>query len=379
LIYLDNAATTLKKPEGVAIAMTDALKNMANPGRGGHSSAMASADKVFEVREKAANLFDVDNPENIVFTLNATHALNIAIKGMLKSGGHAVVSGYEHNAVLRPLHGMKEYGASYTIAKSALFEPEDAINAFERAIKKDTVCVICTQVSNVFGYILPLEELDALCFEKGIPLIVDASQGAGCLRLSMRELKAAEFICAPGHKGLYGPQGTGLLICRNSVKIPPLIEGGTGSNSSDISQPDFLPDRFESGTLNTPGIAGLGAGIDFIAGLGTDKIISHERELISYAAEQLNSISGAKCYMSSNISLQSGVLSFTIDGESPDEIARILGENDIAVRSGLHCAGAAHETAGTKGGTVRISVSIFNEKTDIDALVDALSDRHAGK
>ncbi len=211
-----------------------------------------------------------------------------------------------------------------------------------------------------------------MCYDKGIPLIVDASQAAGSVKVSMKELNAAEFICAPGHKGLYGPQGTGLLLCKNAADIPPLIEGGTGSDSALLTQPEYLPDRFESGTQNTPGISGLAAGMDFVMKQGLDNILAHERELISYAADCLGKIGGITTYMSSDIALQSGVMSFNVDEKSADHVAETLAMQDVAVRSGLHCAPVAHGTAGTTRGTVRVSVSWFNDISDIDALVEAL-------
>lgn len=372
MIYLDNAATTMVKPDTVANAVVDAMRNCANAGRGGHEAAMTAADTLFDCREVAAELFGADSPERIVFTLNATHALNIAIHGYLYKGGHCVVSGFEHNSVIRPLHALQDRGVTYSVVRAPLFQPKKMIDAFSYAIKQDTKCIVCTHVSNAFGYILPIEDLDELCYKKGIPLIIDAAQSAGVLPIKLCNLRATQFICAPGHKSLYGPQGTGLLICRNGEKIPPLMQGGTGSLSSEADQPSFLPDRHESGTQNIHGVAGLMEGIKFVQSKGLDKILEHDRSLIQYAVKKLTKIPGIELYHDPEGEHQTGVLSFNISGKSADDIAYDLGAKGIAVRGGLHCAPLAHQTVRTLRGTVRISVSIFNTTSDIDVLVNAL-------
>ena len=253
MIYLDSAATTLQKPPEVARASAWAIGHLASPGRGGHRPAMAAADAAFACREEAAALFDVPEPERVVFTFNATHGLNLAIKSLVRPGDTVVVSGYEHNAVTRPLRAIP--GVTVRVADSPLFDRAAALEAFRRALTPEVRAAVCTHVSNVFGFILPIEDIAALCRSRGIPLIVDASQSAGCLPISLRQLGAA-FIAMPGHKGLYGPQGTGLLLCGGAAE--PLLEGGTGSVSLRQEMPDFLPDRLEAGTHNIAGIAGLG-------------------------------------------------------------------------------------------------------------------------
>ena len=374
MIYLDNAATTLQKPESVKTAIINALDVCGNSGRGGYRDAMNAADIIYSTRGKVADLFGVNEPEKIIFTHNATHALNIAIKG-IASNGHCVISGYEHNSVLRPIEKMAAEGTlTYSVARGALFDPESIIKSFLKEIRRETNFCVFTHVSNVFGYILPIYEVDRICFMKGIPLIIDASQSAGSVSLDMSTLRATVCICAPGHKGLYGPQGTGVLVCRNGEKLNTLTEGGTGSLSSEKQQPDFLPDRHESGTLNAHGIAGLSAGIDYINSRGVGRIFNYERSLIRYVAMELSKMRGIKVFCSADKNLQSGVLSFVSENKSNEQIAGTLSNFDIAVRSGLHCSPLAHESAHTKYGTVRISVSDFTTESDVEGFVSTMSE-----
>ena len=254
MIYLDSAATSLLKPPSVARAASMAIRTMASPGRGGHSAAMRAADTVFACRAAAAALFHVPEPERVVFTMNATHALDIAIHSLVSPGDPVVISGYEHNSVTRPLYAL---GAQVRVAASPLFDPAAAVDAFRRALPGARAAV-CTMVSNVFGYLLPVQEIAELCAAARVPLIVDASQAAGCVALDASALGAA-FVAMPGHKGLLGPQGTGILLC--FAQPEPLLYGGTGSQSMLQTMPEQLPDRLEAGTHNVPGIAGLLAGI----------------------------------------------------------------------------------------------------------------------
>ena len=365
MIYLDNAATTLQKPENVKKAILSALELCGNSGRGAYRDSMNAADIIYSARVKIAEMFGVKAPENVIFTHNATHALNIAIKG-IANGGHCVISGYEHNSVLRPIEKLSSEGKlTYSVARGKLFDAENMIKAFLREIRPETKFCVFTHVSNVFGYILPIYEIDRICFKKGIKLIIDASQSAGSIPLNMSLLRATVCICAPGHKGLYGPQGTGILLCKSSEKLNTLTEGGTGSLSSESAQPEFLPDRHESGTLNAHGIAGLSAGIDYINLRGIRNILKHERALIRYAATELSKMRGIKIYCCADMQRQSGVLSFVSENMSNELLSEKLANESVAVRSGLHCAPLAHETAHTKNGTVRISVSDFTTEKDI--------------
>lgn len=370
MIYLDNAATTLIKPQSVTDAVTDALQSVANAGRGGHDASMRAADILFNCREKAAEMFGAKSAENVIFTLNATHALNIAIQGVMQKGGHCVISGYEHNSVVRPLAAMADRGVTYSVATAPLFEPELMVDAIVREIRKNTRAVVVTHVSNVFGYILPIAEIDKICAGKGITLIIDASQSAGCIPVKLNSLTAADFICMPGHKGLYGPQGTGMLICRNGKEIAPLMQGGTGSQSREALSPDFLPDRHEAGTQNAHGIAGLYEGLKFVC-KGKD-LYRHERDLLDICAGELLKIPDLILYYDRGKGVQTGVISFKMTGISPEEISYQLSLSDIAVRAGFHCAPLAHESVGDRAGTVRASFSAFNNSDDVLSLVRAL-------
>lgn len=367
MIYLDSAATTLQKPESVAVASAWAINHLASPGRGGHWPAMAAAEKAFACREEAARLFHVGNSERVVFTSNATHGLNIAIKTLARSGSRVVVSGYEHNAVTRPLHAL---GVDLRVARSPLFEPEAALDAFRREIERGADLVVCTHVSNAFGFILPIEDIAALCRERGVPLIVDASQSAGCLPLDFEALGAA-FMAMPGHKGLYGPQGTGLLLC--GIDPAPLLEGGTGSESRRQTMPDFLPDRLEAGTHNIAGIAGLLEGLRFLERRGVEHIAAQEARLIRQIGEGARRIPGVEVFLSHDSAAQAGVMSFRISGRDCEEVGEDLGGRGFALRAGLHCAPLAHESAGTLDtGTVRASVSVFNTSREAEQFIQTL-------
>ena len=336
MIYLDNAATTLIKPPAVVHAVTKALRTASNPGRGAHASAMAAAELVYDCREAAAALFHVPDPSRVVFTLNATHALNIAIRSLASRGSRVVISGFEHNAVLRPLHAL---GAELRIAGRRLFDPQGMLEDF-RALLPGADLAVCTHVSNVFGYILPVEEIAALCREQGVPLIVDASQSAGLLELDQQRLGAA-FIAMPGHKGLFGPAGTGILLCGGDGK--PLLYGGTGTNSASPEMPDFLPDRLEAGTCNVPGIAGLREGIRFVSDRGPAAILAHEQRLLRRLAERLAAIPSLRlCILS--------VSEHCINGHGQRELLREPRRTwDRGSRRPALCAARARESGDLDG------------------------------
>lgn len=365
--YLDNAATTFLKPRNVWKAMEYSLSHYASPGRGGYKPAMDAAEAVFSCREKVAALFDVPNPEDVVLTPGATFGLNLALRTLVRPGSRVLLSGFEHNAVVRPLHAL---GAEFCIVRSDLFEPEVFLDNFVRAAREGADAAVLCQISNVFGYELPVERCAAVCREEKIPLIVDAAQSAGHEQIDFSALGAA-FLAAPGHKGLFGPQGVGLLLCRDGGT--PLVCGGTGSVSALREMPDFLPDRLEAGTPNVPGICGLSAGLDFVASRGTDAIGSREGKLIAFLAEGLSDVAGAVVYTMPGQYAQKGVLSFNLYGIDPVDVAEELGKRGVAVRAGLHCAPLAHETAGTLrvGGTVRASVSALTERADVLTLIRA--------
>ena len=349
MIYLDNAATTLIKPPSVGLAVQRAIRTLASPGRGGHRPAMWAAETVFACRTEAAELFHVAEPERVVFTMNATHGLNLALHSLAKPGDRVLISGFEHNSVTRPLHAI---GAEICPVARKLFDPEGAVADFARHLPAADL-VVCTHVSNVFGYVLPVYEIAELCKKHGVPLVVDASQSAGVLDINMEKLGAA-FVAMPGHKALMGPQGTGILLCGQQGR--PLLHGGSGSDSMQQQMPDYLPDRLEAGTPNVCGIAGLLEGIRYVKRQGCERILQHEQHLLNVAKETLAG-SELTCFTGDN---QCGVLSVKSDRMDSETLAARLSEKGICVRSGLHCAPYAHESAGTlPDGTVRLSFSPF--------------------
>ena len=360
MIYFDSAATTLQKPASVPSSVACAMRTLASPGRGGYRAGMRAAEVLYQCRELAAELFHVPSPEQVVLTNNATHGLNLAIHSLVRPGGTVLISGYEHNAVTRPLCGRQPL--SVKVAAGELFDQDGVYEAFERELTDDVDVVICNHVSNVFGFIQPVERIAALCCRRGKPLIVDASQSAGTLPVDM-EGWGASFVAMPGHKGLYGPQGTGLLLCNGDAR--PLLYGGTGSASLRQEMPEFLPDRLEAGTQNVCGAAGLLAGMRFVQQRGIDRIRRHERLLCRRMMNLLETVPGIKIYRGDLC--QNGLFSFAVDGVDCETIGEFLGRHGVAVRAGLHCAPLAHRTAGTeKSGTVRVSFSAFNTMRQVE-------------
>ena len=345
MIYLDNGATTLHKPQAVRAAVNRALLRCANPGRGGYPAAMEAAEAVFRCRRLAGEMFDCE-PERVVFTMNCTHGLNMAIRTLVHPGDRVVISGFEHNAVTRPLHAI---GARVTVAGRKLFSWEDTLADFDRALSEKPVAAIFTHVSNVFGYVLPVEQLAELCRLHGVPFLVDAAQSAGSRPVSLKKW-GAEFIAMPGHKGLLGPQGTGLLLCGRDPE--PLMQGGTGSLSIQQDMPDFLPDRGEAGTVNVPGICGLAAGMAHIRHVGLKAIAAREEREAMRAAQGLAGL-GLRVFTGPH---QAGVLSFLPPDGDCETAAERFAARGVALRAGVHCAPTAHESAGTlETGTVRAS------------------------
>lgn len=358
MIYLDSAATTLEKPPKVAAAVAAAMMHCASPGRGGHRASMEASSVMFRCRQKAAELFGVSTPEQVVLTSNATHALNLAIRSLVRPGACVVTSGYEHNAVTRVLRSIPE--VTVNSAACPLFDRRSALEAFAHALDRGADAAVCNHVSNVFGFIQPLDEIAALCRARSVPLIVDASQSAGTLPVDLNRWSAA-FVAMPGHKGLYGPQGTGLLLCGSEV-CEPLLCGGTGSVSLRQDMPDFLPDRLEAGTQNVCGAAGLLEGMRYVERIGPERILQHERQLCEHMMDLLEG-SGVTIYRGTPQS-QSGLFSFLIPGKDCESVGEKLAQAGIAVRAGLHCAPLAHRTAGTlETGTVRVSPSCFTSVT----------------
>ena len=361
MIYLDHGATSFPKPAEVCRAAASAMAECANPGRGSHRAAELAAERVFSCRCAAAELFRC-RPEQVVFTQNCTMGLNMAIRTLVRPGDRVVISGFEHNAVTRPLHGI---GARIAVAGRKLFDREDTLRSFRRALDRGAKAAVFTHVSNVFGYILPVEELAAECRKRRIPFILDGAQSAGAIPIDAEAL-GADFIAMPGHKGLQGPMGTGLLICRRLPK--PLLMGGTGSESERQEMPDILPDRGEAGTLNVPGIAGLEAGLRLVRQWDPARIGRHESALASEAAKLLRDL-GMDVYAGPD---QLGTVSFR-SGEDCENAAEKLAGQGIALRAGLHCAPLAHRSAGTLAtGTVRVSFGPGSCMEDVQMLERAV-------
>ncbi len=361
MIYLDSGATSFVKPRAVHRAAARAMQLCASPGRGGYGPARLAQKELFTCRERAARLFDCE-AEQVVFTSSATHGLNMAIRTLVKPGDRVVISGFEHNAVVRPLYGI---GARVEIAGRRLFDEADTLEAFENALRRGAKAAVFTHCSNVFGYVLPVKELSSLCKKYGVPFIVDAAQSAGALPVKLKDW-GADFIAMPGHKGLLGPQGTGLLLCSRHPE--PLLMGGTGSVSQSRFMPDFLPDGAEAGTANVPGIAGLSAGLAHLEQVGIDKILQAEVRQRQRCVQGLKSL-GIKVFSGEN---QTGTVSF-VPKTDCQELADRLWKKQIAVRAGLHCAPVAHESAGTLDtGTVRVSFGIDACDHQTDRFLDTL-------
>ncbi|MGN0500545.1 MAG: aminotransferase class V-fold PLP-dependent enzyme [Ruminococcus sp.] len=376
MIYFDNGATTFPKPKSVVNAVNYAITKIgANPGRGGHNMAMKASEVLFECRNNAATLFDIDNSENIIITNNCTTALNTVIKGILKSGDHAVISSYEHNAVVRPLEFLKNRGVEYSIAQVDYPDNEKTVDNFRKAFKENTKLVICTHASNVFGIRLPIERIAALCKLNGILFCVDAAQTAGLIPISLKN-SDIDYLCTAGHKGLYGPMGTGLLIINSKVIPESLIQGGTGSLSAQVNQPDILPDKFESGTHNLIGIAGLNEGIKYVMRKTPQGIFDYEIRLARNLYDGLSKIKDIELYTKKPD--KNGfvpVISFNLKNIDSEKTAQILNDRfNIAVRAGLHCAPLAHKCFGTlEKGTVRAVISSFTTQNEVNYLVNSIS------
>jgi cysteine desulfurase family protein len=362
MIYLDNGATSFHKPPEVYRAVETAMKTCANPGRGGYGAAMEASRRLFACREAAAELFGCQ-PEQVVLTTNCTHGLNIAIRSVVKPGARVVVTGFEHNAVMRPLYAL---GAKITVAGQKLFDRQDTLDAFARALEKGQDAAVVTHVSNVFGYILPVEEMAGMCRKRGIPFIIDAAQSAGSLPLAFEKL-GADFIAMPGHKGLLGPQGTGLLLCGN--KAEPLLFGGTGSASRSPEMPEELPERLEAGTMNVPGFAGLTEGLRYLKRTGMDAVFAREHWQLVRCVEGLKKL-GFRVFSGPD---QAATVSFLPDMDC-EEAADLLGKQGVALRAGLHCAPLAHESAGTvETGTLRVSFGYDASDRETAAFLSAAS------
>ena len=375
MIYLDNSATSFPKPRSVCEEMNKCMRfYCGNPGRGAHKLSMAAAEKVYECREKVAEFFGCKNAENIIFTLNTTYAINMALKGILNPGDHVLFSNLEHNSVCRPIYKMAENGIiEYGIFDSMVTDPQRSsiriCASIAKMIKPNTKLVICTHTSNICSATLPIKEIANLCHKHKLIFILDAAQSAGHVKINMEEM-GIDILCAPAHKGLLGPSGCGIIALNNNILLNTLIEGGSGVNSIDTNMPQFSPERYETGTLCVPAIAGLCEGISVLNHIGIDNINKHERILYQRAQELLSSLSNIHIYTPQYIG---AVMLFNLKNTSAENTGRELDRQGICVRSGFHCAPLAHRTLGTgSNGAVRISFGIYNTLSDVDTLYNVL-------
>lgn len=372
MIYLDNGATSFPKPLSVRQNVDISLKKFsANPGRSGHSLSLRAAKEIFECRKRLKELFNVNSEEEIIFTENCTMALNTVIFGLLSEGDHVLISSMEHNSVTRPLESLKDKGVTYSTFDYS-YDDNGTVDNVRKLIKPETKLVICTHASNVFGFRFPIERICALCHAYGILFCVDSAQSAGVFDIDVGT-NQYDFVCMSGHKSLYGPMGTGVLILNNR-NLKPLLYGGTGTESVKKSQPEGLPEKFESGTQNMNGISGLKAGVDFVKNRGIKNIYNHEYKL---AKRLFNGLANNRKVITYNKSFDYGkvapVVSFNIDGVYSEDLVAKLNKYGIMTRGGLHCSPLAHTTMNTiENGTVRVVPGAFNTINDINYLLNVI-------
>lgn len=374
LIYLDNAATTYPKPQSVLMASSKANQYSANPGRSGYKLSLNASEVLFNCRQKAADFFNLPNVENCILTPSCTVSLNTVIYGTLKQGDHVVISSLEHNSVLRPVKKLSDKGIiTYDVAEVFEGDDDSTVDSFRKCMNNKTRLVVCTHASNVFGIKLPVKRIAALCKYYGVLFCLDAAQSAGVVPIDVTDINA-DYICVPGHKGLYGVMGTGLLLINSEILPESLYQGGTGSSTLDFSEPLLLPDKFESGTVNLSGFAGLIKGIDFVNSKGIEKIYTHELSLIRNIYRKLKLIKGVNLYTSLPDETFAPLLSFNISDKDPNTVAAILDKKyGICVRSGFHCSLLSHKYMGTGDrGTIRVCPSAFTSQKEADALINAV-------
>lgn len=374
VIYFDNAATTFPKPREVLSAMRDCAENWCgNAGRSAHPIALKSAEAIYDARECAASFFGC-KAEGVIFTLNTTYALNMAIKGIMWRGGHMLISDMEHNSTLRPVARLAaerkiSYDVFQTHKNGEPLPTSEIISGIISRLRPDTRLISAIHTSNICSYSLPIREIGALCHRYGLVFCVDGAQGAGHSDINMSR-DNVDILCLPGHKGLYAPQGVGMMLLSDSVSPQTLIEGGNGVNSRELSMGGILPEKYEGGTLCTPAIVGLQRGLEFIRSVGIGSIAAHERALWQKAFSGLSTIDGIKIYESG---YSGGVLLFSIDGTNSDNLGESLSQRGFCLRTGYHCAPLAHKTiCVNEGGALRVSFSVFNTEREVDMLIDAV-------
>ena len=366
MLYLDNAATTARKPISVYVSLIkNTIFHSGNAGRGEYKKSMAAVRAILDAQDNIACLFNIPEPQNIIFTQNATYALNTAILGTVKNGGHIVITAMEHNSILRPAYLL----GNYTVVPAdnlGRVKAEDV----EAAIRDDTELIVCTHVSNVCGTLQPVNEIGQIAKKYGIPFLVDIAQTAGCAVVDAQKMNA-DMLAFAGHKGLMGPLGTGGLYIKNPEKLRPLVTGGTGSNSESLIQPDFMPDKFHSGTVNSPAIAALNSGVRYILKRGVEDIADYENRLAKRFRENLTNMEGVTVYGDGSCT---ATVAFNIDGLDSGDVSALIG-NRAAVRAGYHCAPLAHRALGTqKTGAVRVSFGTYNRKSDVEKITDIIYD-----
>ena len=370
MIYLDNAATTYPKPSSVINAVSRCMSEYGgNPGRGSHKLAMLAAECVYDCRVKAADMFGDEDPSKVVFTLNTTYALNTAIKSLARPGDHFLMGNLEHNSVRRPIERLTTEGIIDCDVFDVRGTAEAVIHRLEKLVRPSTRAIVCAHLSNICNIKAPIREIGEFCRRRGIAFIVDAAQSAGIEDIDLRKVRV-DFLCIPGHKGLYGPQGCGIMMVSGRFpELKTLVEGGSGIHSLDPDMPSDLPERFEAGTLPTPAIAGLSEGITFVQSIGTRTIYEHECSMWRRLYCDMRSMKGVRIYDDT----PGAILLFNVDGFLPAQIATELNRAGICVRSGLHCAPLAHQTLGTgANGAVRVSFGAMNTAREADRFVDAL-------
>ena len=370
-VNFDNSAGTYPKPDTVRKSVADAIRTLGgNPGRGGHALSVQAAERIYRVRKAAAQFFGAET-ENVAFVPNCTYALNMAVKGLMQSGGHIIISGWEHNSVSRPVYALtRRNGVKCSVAE-IYPDTQRTVEGIEKLIRTDTLCVCCTAASNVTGRILPYSEIAELCKRRRIAFVCDCAQAAGVL--PVRVGNGISFICVPGQKGLYGPAGTGLLVSSGEYALSTIIEGGTGATSGELVQTPQMPEKLESGTLNTAGLVGLGAGIEFVKSRGMANILRHEAELCRRFEQGIERL-GAQVYDREMPRVP--IVAFNMEGMTSEETAAELSRGGFALRGGMHCAALAHESLGTgKRGAVRFSPSVFSTQAQVDALLSFMEQR----
>lgn len=381
MIYFDNAATTFPKPPGVINGIISCMSSYCgNPGRSGHALSMRAAEKIYDCREAISRLFNVSAPTNVVFTPNTTYALNIAINAFARKRGHVLISDVEHNSVYRAVASLSRIGVDYDIFTVDPYSDENTLRSIKNRLRSNTSLLVCAHVSNVCGITLPIEKIGGLCKKYGVRFTVDAAQSAGTHPIDMQKCNI-DALCCPGHKGLYGPQGTGFVVFSDKYSaegaasgLTPFVYGGNGVNSAEKKMPDFLPERYEGGTLNTPGIAGLSEGIDFVGKIGEDNIFRHVCSLFDRSAEMLSSLPEVEIY---HPDLKGGCLLFNVKDMDSDTVADLLNDEGLCLRGGLHCSPLAHKKLKTQKGAVRASFSYFNSPSEAEALFRAV--KHIAK